>query len=402
MVFPLGGTPDWVWDAQAGQGLYFNATDSEFAAALLATLPLANDEKTISYWFISPGVGGGYYYSALASRVNYGGVDNDDKGYLHGTGDGRVVYNHTGAGDTISGPAIVTNRLYQVIITTGIDGADVAHYLNGVRQTLTTNTIGKAAAENPAGFLVAARQSTAYANGAMFDLRLYSRRIRDAEALVWYQNPWELYRPRVQQWLGYVAAGGANYDVLLTLARIATATPAASAAALAGAALARIAAVIDGGLAASSASATLARQAAIIDAAAAAALAAALLGRQGDLADVATAAALASTTLARQAELVDAAVAIALASATLARQAALTDGAIAAAVTAMSLVRQGGLTDAAIAAALGSSMLTRQASIAQGAGAAASAVTTLARQSAIAEGGAATADASLSVAIVKA
>ena len=275
MVFPLGGTPDWVWDAQAGQGLYFNATDSEFAAALLATLPLANDEKTISYWFISPGVGGGYYYSALASRVNYGGVDNDDKGYLHGTGDGRVVYNHTGAGDTISGPAIVTNRLYQVIITTGIDGADVAHYLNGVRQTLTTNTIGKAAAENPAGFLVAARQSTAYANGAMFDLRLYSRRIRDAEALVWYQNPWELYAPRIRQWAGYVAAGGANYDVLLTLARIATATPAASAAALAGAALARIAAVIDGGLAASSASATLARQAAIIDAAAAAALAAA-------------------------------------------------------------------------------------------------------------------------------
>ena len=362
---------------------------------------IAQDNITVELWVNPDSVTHASTHNSLYAQNSTDGL------YTHGfyidRATGKLAYdNYQPSGGVVLGDTALSVAAWEHVVITRSTNT-VVFYKGGGSDGGGTGDARESAAEVDNTLLGARHYWDAAEhelNGLMDEVRI-STIARDADYITTDFNtqnePSTFYSMGAEQ-----AAGGANYPVSLTLARIATASPSASAAALAGATLARIAAVSEGGMAATLASATLARQGGLTDGAIASALAAASLERQGSLTDVAIAAALGSMSLAREAAVTDAAVAVALASATLARQTGLTGGAIAAAAAAVSLARQGGLTDAAIAAAVGSSTLTRQADIAQGAGAAASAATTLARQSAIAEGGAAAADASLSVAIVKA
>jgi len=173
--------------------------------------------------------------------------------------------------------------------------------------------------------------------------------------------------------IGAEAAGGANYDVSLTLARTATLTPSASAAALGSTTLGRTAGIIHGGLAAAIAAASLARSAGVSEAASKGTAAIFSLSRQAGLTGSGTAAALASATLARQAAISQSGRAAAGAGVSLSRAAGLTDGGQAAAGASLQLDILKVVTQAAVAAAIADATLASERGISQSATAAAAA-----------------------------
>jgi hypothetical protein len=175
-----------------GQAQDFDGSDDSVNMPQ-STLPKANDAKTLELIVNGEGTGADYF-GAMATRVNHGGVDNELKGYLFtisiaaGT-TGRLLYNHTGKGDTISLPVLNLGTDYYAAITTGANGASVVHYLDGTSRALTTNTIIAANAETANGYTTIGRQSIVYSEGKISETRI-SNIVRSAAYIKANQYGW--------------------------------------------------------------------------------------------------------------------------------------------------------------------------------------------------------------------
>lgn len=121
----------------------------------------ANAAKTII--FVYQGTGNGFYDFALSTRTVI-----VTEGYLLAN-DSRTVYNHTGEGNTIVAGAVANRSIAHLGgYTTGTNGANVTHYLDGSSLTLTTNTISTArVSSNPTRIGV---QASAYSGGYLCEL----------------------------------------------------------------------------------------------------------------------------------------------------------------------------------------------------------------------------------------
>ena len=146
--------------------IQFDGTN-DFLYAPLAADFLANTAKSIFVVFQGRGVG--TYDFAVSSRINFGGVDNSEKGFLS-VADTRTIYVHTGKGDSIVTSALSRETAYQIGFTVGANAASPAHYRDGSALTLTTNTLIAAAAENSAGYMVLGQQAGAFAGGNFGEL----------------------------------------------------------------------------------------------------------------------------------------------------------------------------------------------------------------------------------------
>lgn len=166
--------PLFTANAQNGHaGTTFDGTD-DFLAMLTPAGFLADDAKTFMMMFKGRSVG--LYDFAMATRVDFGGVNNNAKGYLS-LCDTRTGYNHVGAGDTIVDPALTQTNPYVVGFIISALGANVDHYVNSALQVLTTDTIGNAVDELANGYTVIGRQSSAYSGGHCCSVLLFDAAI---------------------------------------------------------------------------------------------------------------------------------------------------------------------------------------------------------------------------------
>lgn len=154
-----------------GKALSFDGVD-DFIAVNQGSLPKANDEKTIEFLCLGKNIAN--YFGAVATRVEHGGVNNNSNGYLFRVNGSAIAYNHTGKGDTLSSYNFDTYKWYHIAVTTGENGANVKHYVNGILQQLTTNTITTANNELSNGHTVIGRQANTYVDGCMDEVRLWN------------------------------------------------------------------------------------------------------------------------------------------------------------------------------------------------------------------------------------
>ena len=144
--------------------LYFDGND--FLCYLTPTNHLAANAKTIIA--IVTGAAPGFYQFALATRIDYGGVDNTDYGYLYRLYTQGYAYSHTGGGDAIAstGGASEENVILGVAKASGTSSGIVAPYKNAASLALSTDQTLTDKPEFANGYTSIGRQGgTGYAGG---------------------------------------------------------------------------------------------------------------------------------------------------------------------------------------------------------------------------------------------
>lgn len=136
----------------------------DFLAYLTPTNIEANDPKSIyAVYRGTESVGDGNYI--IATRVNYGGVNNTGRGYLVLCAS-SVRYSHTGAGDAIKNSAETHSTPTMFAALMDADGANTTLYVNGADQApLDTDTIGAGTNELANGYTAIGQQAGDFPGG---------------------------------------------------------------------------------------------------------------------------------------------------------------------------------------------------------------------------------------------
>jgi len=211
LSFTEAGTPIWMVDAERGWSLLFDDVAEEYlthAAAVLSGVPF-----TLTCRFNCdqlPSVSG-----ATQDLIAITDASTDDDWFRLLLSITDVVKALTKAGGVAASAATTdtatVNTWHYAAFVSDATDSRVA-YLDrdkGTNNTdltpanLDTTSIGAVWAD----FGVGSEARFAF-SGRMQDIRFYNRALSDAENDEIYRNPWELYRPRVQMWPGYVAAVG--------------------------------------------------------------------------------------------------------------------------------------------------------------------------------------------------
>jgi len=154
-----------------GKAVNFDGTN-EYMVTGLSGLPLVNEEKTAEIVFNTDDTN----RIGCASRLDYGGVNNDAKGWalsLDNGGNMQRLY-HSGDGEYryATGPTVDADSY--VAVTCGINGATAALYVNGGAIAPSVSSLSTGSAETTSGYFSVGRESANYANGQISELRLSS------------------------------------------------------------------------------------------------------------------------------------------------------------------------------------------------------------------------------------
>ena len=168
----------------------FMGTTWNFSAANYVKIPynadlLVNDDKTIMFW--QKMKQDSTHWSALGNWVDAG---ND--GYSFFLSTTGLSYSQVGAGKvSVTNQTISYETWYHVAVTTGVNGADIKLYLNGVELDPNTNTVVGAGNNEGVGdqtYVGRTNYGSGYLEGQMDNLGLWTRELSPEEILYAYDS----------------------------------------------------------------------------------------------------------------------------------------------------------------------------------------------------------------------
>lgn len=198
LVFTEGGTPVWVADGERGHSLLFDDAANEYlenASAIISSSPF-----TFAAQFRSDVL---WLQQDILTVGDTGGNNNS---YGIGlTGEGTPYYYARAAGNNSVAWAAVGYSVDTWHHLCGIEYAANSHacLLDGGNKG--TNAVNRL----PAGLdttRIGVRADLAksnYFSGRLSDIRIYDRALTDTEVWQLYAEPWELYKPLIQRWMGW-------------------------------------------------------------------------------------------------------------------------------------------------------------------------------------------------------
>ena len=220
-AFP-GGTanPTWASDAVRGRVLKFDGADDYVDAGQV--IDVGTSDFSVSFWVRSSLAATGVIVERIYDAFSSSGGDGwaislNAAGYFS-----FIISSHQG-----SPPTTVNSndndynggQLHHVVVSADRSG-NATFYIDGAAQ-------GGGDISGEAGAILNATQPPLLIginwnkgatkdypfSGQIDDIRIRFRALSLSEARAEYQNPWQLYRPRVRWWPGYVAAGGPTYTL---------------------------------------------------------------------------------------------------------------------------------------------------------------------------------------------
>lgn len=152
--------------------------------SILGNLPEANQSKTLL--LCTQGSGAGFYGS-----MSY--QEGTTSGYVFRYSYNRLYYFHISKGGTVSYMYLTADVPYSVAITTGINGTDVKHYINGVNNPISQNTILPTISDSGGQFVIGQSWGPFPARGFSSFARVYNRALSAEEVAYLYAFPYCMF-----------------------------------------------------------------------------------------------------------------------------------------------------------------------------------------------------------------
>lgn len=186
----------------AGNAILFNGSSSQITIPDNAALHLNNTDYTITVWVRLDNYNSGLYSAIISRRgalgANQGyllaisGVNSVHTAGLPSTTGGTTSFNNGSAGYSFS-PSVATGQWHMLTVTYGLSGQVLNEYFDGTLYNTYTGagTLPSTAYDLTIGVDQAANLSNSggyYFQGAMNDLRLYSRSLSASEIQQLYTN----------------------------------------------------------------------------------------------------------------------------------------------------------------------------------------------------------------------